>query len=118
MSIIYDPTLVMLSVFVAIIGSLTGLAFTFGYNARSVFFSPKSLMKGAIIIGGSILSMHFIAMLAVKFSVAVNYNSTETLLLLFVGVFFTRVGLSIASTKRVGLSTIPAAGVVLGSRNA
>lgn len=30
MSIIYDPTLVMLSVFVAIIGSLTGLAFTFG----------------------------------------------------------------------------------------
>src|SRR5258708_1125480 len=115
MSIIYDPTLVMLSVFVAIIGSLAGLGFTFGYNSRSVFFSPKSLMKGAIIIGGSIWSMHFIAMLAVKFPVAVNYNSTETLLSLCVAVFFTGVGLSIASTKRFGLSTIPAAGVLMGA---
>src|SRR5260370_10006568 len=59
--------------------------------------------------------MHFIAMLAVKFPVAVNYNSTETLLSLCVAVFFTGVGLSIASTKRFGLSTIPAAGVLMGS---
>jgi NO-binding membrane sensor protein with MHYT domain len=115
MSIIYDPTLVMLSVFVAIIGSLTGLAFTFGYNSRSMFFSPKSFMKGAIIIGGSIWSMHFIAMLAVQFPVAVDYNSTETLLSLCVAVFFTGVGLSIASARRFGLSRIPAAGVLMGS---
>jgi NO-binding membrane sensor protein with MHYT domain len=105
----------MLSVFVAIIGSLTGLAFTFGYNAGSLFFSPKSLMKGAVIIGGSIWSMHFIAMLAVQVPVAVSYNSTETLLSLCVAVFFTGVGLSIASTKRFGLSRIPAAGVLMGS---
>jgi diguanylate cyclase len=115
MPVTYDPTLVMLSVFVAIIGSLTGLAFTFGYNAPSMFFSPKSLMKGAVIIGGSIWSMHFIAMLAVKIPVAVNYNSTETLLSLCVAVFFTGVGLSIASTKRLGLLRIPTAGVLMGS---
>jgi len=115
MPIIYDPTLVMLSVFVAIIGALTGLAFTFGYNAPSMFFSPKSLVKGAVIIGGSIWSMHFIAMLAVKLPVAVNYNSTETLLSLCVAVFFTGVGLSIASTKRFGLLRIPVAGVLMGS---
>ena len=115
MSIVYDPTLVMLSVFVAIIGSLTGLAFTYGYNSRSILFSPKSLMKGAIIIGGSIWSMHFIATLAVQFPVAVDYNSTETLLSLCVAVFFTGVGLSIASTKRFGLSRIPAAGLLMGS---
>jgi diguanylate cyclase len=115
MSIIYDPTLVMLSIFVAIIGALTGLAFTFGYNAPSLFFSPKSLIKGAIIIGGSIWSMHFIAMLAVKFPVAINYNITETLLSLCVAVFFTGVGLSIASTKRFGLLRIPVAGVLMGS---
>src|SRR5258708_35921093 len=72
-------------------------------------------MKGAIIIGGSIWSMTFIAMLAVKFPVAVNYNSPETLLSLCVPVFFTGVGLSIASTKRFGLSTIPAARVLMGS---
>jgi diguanylate cyclase len=115
MSIVYDPTLVMLSVFVAIIGSLTGLAFTLGYNAPSLFFSPKSLAKGAVIVGGSIWSMHFIAMLAVKFPVAVNYNTTETLLSLCVAVFFTGVGLSIASTRRLGALKIPAAGVLMGS---
>jgi NO-binding membrane sensor protein with MHYT domain len=105
----------MLSVFVAMIGSLTGLAFTFGYNAPSLFFSPGSLIKGSIIIGGSIWSMHFIAMLAVKFPVAINYNSTETLLSLCVAVFFTGIGLSIASTKRFGSLRIPAAGVLMGS---
>lgn len=115
MSIVYDPTLVMLSVFVAIIGSLTGLAFTFGYNAPSMFFSPKSLTKGAVIVGGSIWSMHFIAMLAVKFPVAVDYNSTETLLSLCVAVFFTGVGLSIASTRRFGILRFPAAGALMGS---
>src|SRR5258708_10487404 len=110
MSIIYDPTLVMLSVFVAIIGSLTGLAFTFGYNSRSVFFSPKSLMKGAIIIGGGILSMHFIAMLAGEFPVAVNSNSTQTLLSRCAARFFTGVVLSLARTHRFVLSTLPAPG--------
>jgi NO-binding membrane sensor protein with MHYT domain len=95
---------------------LTGLAFTFGYNVpSSMFFSPKSLIKGAVIIGGSIWSMHFIAMLAVKFPMAVNYNSTETLLSLCVAVFFTGIGLSIASTRRFGRLRIPAAGVLMGS---
>jgi diguanylate cyclase len=115
MSIAYDPTLVMLSVFVAIIGSLTGLAFTFGYNAPSLIHSPRSLTQGAVIIGGSIWSMHFIAMLAVKLQVAVNYNSTETLLSLCVAIFFTGIGLSIASTKRFGSFRIPIAGVLMGS---
>src|SRR5260370_25903024 len=59
--------------------------------------------------------MHFIAMLAVKFPVAVNYNSTETLLSLCVAVFFTGVGLSIASTRLIGLSKRPAEGVLMGS---
>jgi diguanylate cyclase len=115
MSIIYDPTLVMLSVFVAIIGSLTGLAITFGYDASSMFHAPKSLIKGAVIIGGSIWSMHFIAMLAVKFPVPINYNSAVTLLSLCVAIFFTGVGLSVAGSKRLGLSRIPAAGVLMGS---
>jgi diguanylate cyclase len=115
MSIGYDPTLVMLSVFVAIIGALTGLAFTFGYSAPTLVDSPKSLTMGAVIIGGSIWSMHFIAMLAVRFPVAVNYNSVETLLSLCVAVFFTGIGLSVAGTRRLGLLRIPVAGVLMGS---
>jgi len=88
MSIAYDPTLVMLSVFVAMIGSLTGLALTFGRDATEAL-SSKSLVRSAIVIGGSIWSMHFIAILAVKIPAAIDYNSTETLLSLCVAILFT-----------------------------
>lgn len=115
MSVVYDPTLVLLSVFVAIIGSLTGLALTFGYDAPSMFFAPKSLLRGAVIIGGSIWSMHFIAMLAVKLPVAISYNSPETLLSLCVAIFFTGIGLAIASSRSLGFFRIPLAGVLMGS---
>jgi diguanylate cyclase len=115
MSIIYDPTLVLLSIFVAIIGSLTGLALTFGYNAPSMVFAPKSLLRGAAIIGGSIWSMHFVAMLAVKFPMAISYNSPETLLSLCVAIVFTGIGLAIASSKSLGFLRIPAAGILMGS---
>jgi NO-binding membrane sensor protein with MHYT domain len=115
MSVIYDPALVLLSIFVAIIGSLTGLALTFGYDAPSMFFAPKSLLRGAIIIGGSIWSMHFIAMLAVKFPVAISYNSRETLLSLGAAILFTGIGLAIASSKSLNFFRIPIAGVLMGS---
>jgi NO-binding membrane sensor protein with MHYT domain len=105
----------MLSIFVAIIGSLTGLALTFGYDAPSMFFAPKSLLRGAVIIGGSIWSMHFIAMLAVKLPVPISYNSPETLLSLCVAIFFTGVGLAIASSRSLSFFRIPVAGVLMGS---
>ena len=115
MSIVYDPTLVMLSIFVAIIGSLTGVAVTFGYDGSSVQLSPKSLTRGAIIIGGSIWSMHFIAMLAAKVPVPIDYSSTETLLSACVAVFFTGIGLTIANVKSLGLLKLPIAAVIMGS---
>jgi NO-binding membrane sensor protein with MHYT domain len=59
--------------------------------------------------------MHFIAMLAVKFPVAINYNSLETLLSLCVAIFFTGIGLAIASSRPLGRLRIPAAGVLMGS---
>ena len=115
MSIAYDPTLVMLSIFVAIIGSLTGVAVTFGGDGSPVHLSPKSLIRGGAIIGGSIWSMNFIAMLAVKFPIPINYSFVETLLSLCVAIFFTTVGLTIASVKALRALKIPAAAAIIGS---
>ena len=115
MSIVYDPTLVMLSIFVAIIGALTGVAVTFGYDGSTVQLSPKSLIRGAAIIGGSIWSMHFIAMLAVKFPVPIDYSTTETLLSLCVAIFFTGAGLTLGSLKGLGPLKIPVAATIMGS---
>jgi NO-binding membrane sensor protein with MHYT domain len=115
MSIVYDPTLVMLSVFVAIIGCLTGVAVTFGYDGSAVQLTPKSLTRGAAIIGGSIWSMHFIAMLAVTFPVPINYDSTETLLSLAVAIFFTGIGLTFANSRGLGFLKLPVAAIIMGS---
>jgi NO-binding membrane sensor protein with MHYT domain len=115
MSVLYDPTLVLLSILLAIMGALMGLGLTFGYDAPSSIFAPKSLLRGAVIIGGGIWSMHFIAMLAVKFPVAISYNAPKTLLSLCVAIFFTGIGLTIASSRSFGLLRIPVAGVLMGS---
>jgi NO-binding membrane sensor protein with MHYT domain len=115
MSIIYDPTLVMLSIFVAITGALTGLAVTAGYERGGRRNYASALIKGAIIIGGSIWSMHFIAMLAVRLPVAVNYNFVETMLSLYIAIVGTGLGLLIVSRRRLGWASIPVGGLLMGA---
>jgi NO-binding membrane sensor protein with MHYT domain len=115
MSIIYDPTLVMLSIFVAITGALTGLAVTAGYERGGRKNYASALIKGAIIIGGSIWSMHFIAMLAVRLPVMVNYNFVETMLSLYIAIVGTGLGLLIVSRRRLGWASVPVGGLLMGA---
>jgi NO-binding membrane sensor protein with MHYT domain len=114
MTTIYDPTLVMLSIFVAITGALTGLAVTAGYDRGGRGTYASAVIRGAIIIGGSIWSMHFVAMLAVRLPVAVSYDFVETILSLYIAVMGTGLGLYIASRRRLGWASIPIAGVLMG----
>ena len=113
MPIAYDPTLVMLSILVAITGALTGLTVTAGYSTGGRRAS-LGLLKGAIIIGGSIWSMHFIAMLAVKLPVPINYDFIETMTSLYIAMIGTGLGLWIVARRKLGLLNIPAAGVLMG----
>jgi NO-binding membrane sensor protein with MHYT domain len=113
MPIAYDPTLVMLSILVAITGALTGLTLTAGYSAGGRR-AGLGLLKGAIIIGGSIWSMHFIAMLAVKLPVPINYDFIETMTSLYIAMIGTGLGLWIVAKRKLGLLNIPAAGVLMG----
>ena len=113
MPIAYDPTLVMLSILVAITGALTGLTVTAGYRSGGRR-AGLGLLKGAIIIGGSIWSMHFIAMLAVKLPVPINYDVIETTISLYIAIIGTGLGLWIVAKRKLGLLNIPAAGVLMG----
>ncbi len=115
MTTIYNPTLVMLSMFVAITGALTGLAVTAGYDRGGKRTYASAVIKGAVIIGGSIWSMHFIAMLAVRLPVAVTYNFVETTLSLYIAIMGTGLGLYIASRRRLGWASIPIAGILMGA---
>ena len=115
MSINYDLMLVMLSIFVAITGALTGLAVTAGYDQGGRRTYASALIKGAIIIGGSIWSMHFIAMLAVRFPVVIDYNFVETVLSLYVAIMGTGLGLYVVSRLRAGRASIPLGGLLMGA---
>jgi len=82
MAVSYEPVLVLLSIAVAIIGSLTSLALTSGSHdgGHESWEASFSLANGGLIMGTTIWSMHFIAMMAVQFPVLINYNIVETVL--------------------------------------
>lgn len=114
MPISYDPTLVMLSIFVSIVGCLTGLAVTVGYDRIERRTYATSVLKGAIIIGGSTWAMHFVAMLAVRLPVIISYGFVETVLSLYIAVLGTGLGLFIVSKRRLGVLSIPIGGLLMG----
>jgi NO-binding membrane sensor protein with MHYT domain len=113
MPISYDPTLVMLSILVAITAALTGLTMTAGYSpgARR---GTLGLLKGAVIIGGGIWSMHFIAMLAVKLPVPVNYDFIETMISLYIAIIGTALGLFTVAKRKLGALSVPVGGILMG----
>jgi NO-binding membrane sensor protein with MHYT domain len=107
---------VLLSVVVAIIGSLTALALTSGsHDAEGESWEASfSLANGGLIMGTTIWSMHFIAMMAVQFPVLINYNIVETILSIGIAICATALGLYVVSNRRLGYFSIPGAGVLMG----
>jgi diguanylate cyclase len=116
MIVTYQPMLVLLSIAVAILGSLTALALTSLSNAEDSTAGQKTfaLASGGLIMGATIWSMHFVAMMAVDFPVLVTYNSAETISSIGIAIVATAAGLYLASTRRLGLLSIPVGGVLMG----
>ena len=116
MVVSYQPVLVLLSIAVAIIGSLTALALTSGSHDvdNKSWEASFSLANGSLIMGTTIWSMHFIAMMAVQFPVLINYNIIETVLSIGIAIGATATGLYIVSNRWLGAFSIPGAGTLMG----
>jgi NO-binding membrane sensor protein with MHYT domain len=116
MLVTYQPHLVWLSLFVGIIGSLTALTLTSGlHDAESDSLeSSFTLANGGLIMGTTIWSLHFIAMMAVEFPVLINYNIVETILSICFAIFGTAAGLYIVSKNRLGRFSIVGGGIAMG----
>jgi NO-binding membrane sensor protein with MHYT domain len=96
MVVFYQPILVLLSVVVAIMGSLTSLAITSGshnVDDNESWEAGFSLANGGLIMGTTIWSMHFTAMMAVQFPALINYNIVETILSIVIAISVTAMGL-------------------------
>ncbi len=116
MAVMYQPVLVLLSIGVAILGSLTALALTSGAQEKDgeAWHTSFALANGGLIMGSTIWSMHFIAMMAVELPVLVNYNLVETIGSICIAILATGVGLYLASARTLGRWSIPVGGVFMG----
>jgi NO-binding membrane sensor protein with MHYT domain len=112
----YDPILVALSVVVAIFGSLTALLISSNHERQRTAGGYAGCLAcyGGIVMGGSIWSMHFIAMLALHAPVSITYEPWRTALSLALPVIVTGLSLRIASHKLLGRLSLPAGGILMG----
>ncbi|MBO0765640.1 MAG: hypothetical protein J2P50_13780 [Hyphomicrobiaceae bacterium] len=117
MIVSYQPILVLLSIGVAILGSLTALALTAFADAEDAAEGERgvALVSGGLIMGATIWSMHFVAMMAVDFPIVVNYNLLETVGSIVIAIVATGTGLYLASSRRVGALSIPVGGILMGA---
>ncbi len=114
MTVVYQPILVALSIGVAILGSLTALALTSRAQGEDSVLRGFALANGGLIMGATIWSMHFVAMMAVEFPIVVNYNLAETVISVCIAIIATGIGLYIASSRSFGAFSIPVGGVCMG----
>lgn len=112
----YDPILVGLSIVIAIFGSLTALLISSDHERRLGLSGYAGCLAcyGGIVMGGSIWSMHFIAMLALHVPVSINYEPWRTGLSLALPIFMTGLSLRIASRRTFGKLSLPVGGILMG----
>ena len=110
----YDPVLVFCSVIVAIFGAFTCFDLVIRIRKNQQVINKALLIGAAFAIGGSIWSMHFIAMLAMNLPIVIRYDLLMTLISGLVSVLMTAVALLIVSTASYSFRRISVAGVIMG----
>ncbi len=110
----YDPILVIFSVIVAIFGAYTCFDLVIRIRKSDQAVNKALLMGAAFAIGGSIWSMHFVAMLAVQLPIVIRYDLLMTLISGLVSVLMTAVALLIVSTGAYSFKRIVVAGIIMG----
>ena len=112
----YDPTLVFLSILIAIAASFTALDLAGRIKAATTRMASASwLVTAALAMGGGIWAMHFVAMLAFHMpGMDVSYDVGLTLLSLLLAIFVTGVGFFVVSRSRGRGLPLVASGMLMG----
>ncbi|WP_085725215.1 bifunctional diguanylate cyclase/phosphodiesterase [Pseudomonas sp. R37(2017)] len=111
----YSPTLVIISLCVAILASYTALDLTGRIataKGRAVHFWTAG---GAFAMGIGIWSMHFIGMLAFKLPIDLGYDGTITLLSLLIGVLSSGFALWLVSQPHLPAWQLAFGALVMGA---
>ncbi len=111
----YDPWLVLASVAISMMAAFTGLTLTQGLSRLTRGQRQARIVMAAIALGGGIWSMHFVAMLSMRFPVPVYYDILPTtasalIAILLAGVALLLMHFGPRTRPRMGL-----AGAILGT---
>lgn len=87
MTATYNPYLVVLSAFIAVLASYTALELASRITASQGFIRKLWLTGGAIAMGTGIWAMHFIAMLAFSIPLFISYHLGIVLISLIAAIF-------------------------------
>lgn len=112
----YDPVLVAISILIAIVGAYTALSLgTHAAQQKAVGgFAGCLPCHAGLVLGSTIWSMHFIAMLALQLPVTVTYDVMRTALSLVLPIVATGLALLIVSKRLAGRASLAVAGVTMG----
>lgn len=110
----YDPILVVVSIVVAIVGAYSCFDLISQIRRHQLVGHEFLWIGASFAIGGSIWSMHFLAMLAVNLPVEIRYDFFTTLISGLASVLVTAVALLIVLPADNQNKRIAAAGVLMG----
>ncbi len=110
----YNGWLVALSVVISMMSAFTGLSLTRGISALSVGQRQVRIIMAAITLGGGIWSMHFVAMLAMRFPALIYYKVIETIASALIAILISGLALLLLHFRRRTKLSILAAGTILG----
>ncbi len=115
MIVSYDAMLVLLSISVAIVGSYTGMLLMSKTRGVAGTSYKLKIVLGAVAIGSSIWSMHFIGMLALSAPIPLHYDGLVTTISVFIAIALTGLGLYAASSGHIRRGAVPAGGLLMGT---
>ncbi|MDH5354720.1 MAG: LytTR family transcriptional regulator DNA-binding domain-containing protein [Gammaproteobacteria bacterium] len=110
----FDPILVIFSIIVSVVGAYTCFDLVIKIRTGDQTVNRKLLVGASFAIGGSIWSMHFVAMLALNLPIVIQYDVLLTLISGLVSVLMTAVALLIVSSAAYDLRRTLIAGAIMG----
>ena len=111
----YNPSLVALSIAVAILVSYTALSLAARVAAATGMLARVWLIGGALTMGLGIWSMHFIGMLAFSMPIALRYDVTTTAFSLVVAILTSGCAIWIASGPQLSNRRLAGGGLLMGT---
>nr|WP_321981882.1 MHYT domain-containing protein [uncultured Cohaesibacter sp.] len=110
----YNLPLVIASIVVSVLAAFTGFAVTNGISELSINKRKLSIGMAAVVFGGGIWSMHFVAILALELPVSTSYDAPWTLSSILIAILMTGTALLIMHFARRSLLNTIIAGCFLG----